>query len=1433
MKYADIDGLRFGLLTDDGLERRSVFDIDVDLKSSKKNVPIINTVHDPRLGTVFTGTRCTTCGQPPDRCTGHMGRIILKAPVVSSMFLPSIHKILSCICIRCAHMFVKPSNTTSGESLQVRMNGMYHQSKRVKICPKCNVPQPTRWEKWEKILVRPIWDIPSRSQVPSVTPNHIYELLTMVNNDDMSTLNFVPGIAGIDAVMMHSMGLPPILIRPSRSSRGEDDLTTRLRMILKVNSSYSDDLGECNLSLQLVNGQLTEVVDSPPDWKPQHLRNKKPVVPHHLESYFNLHRHVSGYQDVKYFIRNDHDYGRDLSSVSHRFLATKNKRGRLRANILGKRGDSNARAVASPNTFIDPDVVGVPLFICMRVTIPERVCVYNFNRLLLVLRNGPNKHPGANFLIRDGVRYMIGLFCDGGLQMGDIVHRHLTYDDVVIMNRQPSLHRYSMMAYRVRPVQSKTFQMHLSVTSAHNLDFDGDEVNLFALASLESKAEALELMSVPMNMFKSGHLLIGFVQHACLGVYQLTSSDEVVIEYENLIQLLMSSGFELSIFPLNRNYTGRSIMSMLLPTYDGKNTLDKKRLNDLVSDYLYYNRIPPAVFVGNLTRFLEAFLYQSGSTIGTFDCHVHIENSIKMDIRENMQEVEIVGTEMDVIRYTDKVRDFIGDISMSRLRQNGSKLVDIVLSGAKGNTTHITQNSGIVGQQLDILSHRPDPLVFMGTGCAERRGLIMSSFSDGLTPVEFFHHLTSSRVGLVSTAVSTSETGYCYRRISKCVEDIRIANDSRIHDSTNMLIMSTAGFDISKRLYLVTSELSFMSTTQCMEYLSNSCREERAMILRLLQHRRGRDSLRYSTYLPLPIHQLDRCMNIIDTQSQVSSTVGVEIIDSECVFMMVDTCWRSCCDVHAFPYDDPLIECLFYEHLRYDTIFVVTQGLVNRVSVLLNGIGRMFLSTLAVPGTPLGLIVSQEFSEPLTQMQLNRFHHSGESSELVDGVSRIKEILNYVKVFKSLRMTIYTKEGSKLDPRSLTQFYLCDCMSSIVDNCSVLDSREHTVVDYHILLKRDLLCSHRVVPRIVADILSTQLSNDMSIVSYTTDLDSIRWHITVRIQQCTIQHGYRILSKLMYTNTLIKGIPGIMDFYTTDKKCTYYDKSLGYLRTSTKRVIVTNGSNLEAICQVPSVDIELTSTTNLREIDTCFGIDSVCQAIENELVDIMFANSTNVRRYFIRIIARLMCKTGTPCALTFQGMSKSNTSSIKMATFERSLVSFINAGAKGHMDKLTGISESVMIGKRASVGTGSEFDLIPYNISTIPVADCIKNIPWQRSIHWSHPTDRMYSRVLSMVDKHILMKNLPVLCNTNVNDTYTQKRKPYNMEKQKTAKRPKIVKPHTLVVTKKETSLCNKSVSSVHSSLHDNILVNTPFSLVSSVTTTTNNIYIPTSPNNK
>ena len=213
------------------------------------------------------------------------------------------------------------------------------------------------------------------------------------------------------------------------------------------------------------------------------------------------HYHVTTYFDneVSGIPQAHHRSGRPLKTLSQRL---KGKEGRFRGSLSGKRVDFSSRTVISPDPSLDISEVGIPFEVAKKLTIPEKVSQWNIESLKALVTKGPFEHPGANYVIRpDGVKIRLDFASDkkalaDSIAPGFIVERHLMDGDIVLFNRQPSLHRMSVMAHQVKVLPFRTFRLHPSVCPPYNADFDGDEMNLHVPQSEESRSEALMLMRV-------------------------------------------------------------------------------------------------------------------------------------------------------------------------------------------------------------------------------------------------------------------------------------------------------------------------------------------------------------------------------------------------------------------------------------------------------------------------------------------------------------------------------------------------------------------------------------------------------------------------------------------------------------------------------------------------------------------------------------------------------------------------------------------------------------------------------------------------------------------------------------------------------------------------------------------------------------------------
>jgi DNA-directed RNA polymerase II subunit RPB1 len=223
------------------------------------------------------------------------------------------------------------------------------------------------------------------------------------------------------------------------------------------------------------------------------------------------------------------------------------------------------------------------------------VTPFNIHELKQLVANGPLEWPGAMYIIRSDqtridLRYVRSVN-DIVLEYGWIVERHLRDDDVVLFNRQPSLHKMSIMGHRAKILDWSTFRLNLSVTTPYNADFDGDEMNLHVPQSMTARADADQLMMVPRNIItpQNNRNVMGIVQDALLGVSRMTKRD-VFIEKDVFMNAMLWistwDGFipAPAIIKPRPLWTGKQLFSMITPkiNYRGKskNHKDDVKITD-------------------------------------------------------------------------------------------------------------------------------------------------------------------------------------------------------------------------------------------------------------------------------------------------------------------------------------------------------------------------------------------------------------------------------------------------------------------------------------------------------------------------------------------------------------------------------------------------------------------------------------------------------------------------------------------------------------------------------------------------------------------------------------------------------------------------------------------------------------------------------------
>ncbi|MBQ2665326.1 DNA-directed RNA polymerase subunit A' [Methanobrevibacter sp.] len=361
-----------------------------------------------------------------------------------------------------------------------------------------------------------------------LTASEVRERLERITDDDSFVLGVNPEVARPEWLVLTVLPVPPVTVRPSitldTGERSEDDLTHKLVDILRINQRLLENM-EAGAP-QLIVEDLWELLQ------------------YHVTTYFD--NEASGVPPAR------HRSGRPLKTLTQRL---KGKEGRFRSNLSGKRVNFSARTVISPDPNISINEVGVPEMIAKEVTVPVYVNEWNMEEMKKYIKNGSDIHPGANYVIRKDGRKIrirneetIELILEQ-LEPGFIVERHLKDGDMVLFNRQPSLHRMSMMAHEVRVLPYKTFRLNLCVCPPYNADFDGDEMNMHVFQTDESRAEAKSLMRVQEHILspRFGGPIIGAIHDHISGAYLLTR-DGVEFTEEQALQIIRKSHLKLPEF---------------------------------------------------------------------------------------------------------------------------------------------------------------------------------------------------------------------------------------------------------------------------------------------------------------------------------------------------------------------------------------------------------------------------------------------------------------------------------------------------------------------------------------------------------------------------------------------------------------------------------------------------------------------------------------------------------------------------------------------------------------------------------------------------------------------------------------------------------------------------------------------------------------------
>ncbi|MDP2666784.1 MAG: DNA-directed RNA polymerase subunit A' [Candidatus Diapherotrites archaeon] len=533
-----IDNIEFGILSPEQIRRMSSIEIKSPETYDKDGYPMEGGLMDPHLGVINPSLRCKTCGQKMKQCPGHFGSLEMVRPVVHPKFSNKLEEILLATCQECGRITLKDESLVEyklaiervGKEEAVKM--LVKKAKTKKKCPHCNAARP------EVTLDKPTNYYIEKDRL---YPSQIREWVEKVPEEDLALFGYDVTRIRPEWFILTTLQVPPITIRPSitleSGIKSEDDLTHKLVDVIRINLRLKDNIDAG--APQLIIEDLWDLLQ------------------YHVTTYFD--NDTAGVPPAK------HRSGRSLRTLVQRL---KGKKGRFRYNLTGKRVNYAARSTIIPDPYLSINQVGVPEPIANTLTVPEYVTEWNIEEMKKLVK----KSDKVVYVTKpNGLRKKISELNKkevvDEMEVGSKIERTLQDGDIVLFNRQPSLHRLSMLAHEVKVMPNKAIRMNPIVCNPYNADFDGDEMNIHVPQTQEGVAEARELMYVQDQIVspRHGHPEITGKEDDQSGLFILTMSQTEFTREEAMHYLYKMGITQLPDPDRGKKYSGKLIFSQILP----------------------------------------------------------------------------------------------------------------------------------------------------------------------------------------------------------------------------------------------------------------------------------------------------------------------------------------------------------------------------------------------------------------------------------------------------------------------------------------------------------------------------------------------------------------------------------------------------------------------------------------------------------------------------------------------------------------------------------------------------------------------------------------------------------------------------------------------------------------------------------------------------
>lgn len=1356
--------IQFGVLSPEEIQNLSHFEVvNRDMYTIEDRQPAVNGVLDRRLGISDKVNDCLTCGLKLADCIGHFAHIQLHLPVFHVGFFKTILTTLQSICKSCSRVllqegdrrtFLRRLRAPRIDNVQrmTVLKAAIKEAKKVVYCPYCQnsngvvkkggvlklVHEKFRSKKTElekeafynsfkpAVNFAPELKPHVGKAMEDLNPLRVYQLFQNIPSEDCELLGFDPENNRPEQFLWTSIPVPPVCIRPSvmqDAGSNEDDLTCKLAEIVFTNTLIKTCIEK--------GGNINQLMEQ---WEFLQLS-----VAMYITS------DVPGVNPITHNVK-------PIRAFCQRL---KGKTGRFRGNLSGKRVDFSGRTVISPDPNLRIDQLAVPERIAKILTYPERVTSFNLKKLQSNVINGPDVHPGANFVIGSSglkrfLKYTDRKQVANQLRIGDIVERHLSDDDIVLFNRQPSLHRLSIMAHLVKVRPWRTLRFNECVCNPYNADFDGDEMNLHVPQTEEARIEAYELMGVKNNLVtpRNGEPLIAAIQDFITASYLITKKDRFYdrSQFTQICSYMADALMPIEIppptilFPVCL-WTGKQLFNVLIrPTRSSQivvnleskcrsfiklpgqipdlcpndgylvirnsevmcGVMDKATVGDGNKKSLFYvilrdyGEIEVAQCMNRLAKLCCRWLGNHGFSLGINDV-MPGTNLLK----RKYNSINTAYQQCDELIHQHK----IGQLTP----QAGCNEDETLEAQISGKLSKVRDEMGQVC--IDELNKYNAPLnmalcgskgskinVCQMVACVGQQIISGSRIPDGFEDRSLPHFLKKSKIPAAKGFVGNSffsgltPTEFFFHAISGREGLVDTAVKTAETGYMQRRLMKaledlTTQYDLSVR----NSEGGMVQFCYGDDGLDPLILEGDGFPVEFI---RNLDHVIQST----PPSQNDQPLLPHEIQALTEQYVSENGFVSACNTPFVESVKKFINDNVSQKIASIRLELGLTDGFEPDSMEdePADKEVHHRYRITATQLKKFlelcrvkYIKAKVEPGTAVGAVGAQSIGEPGTQMTLKTFHFAGVASMNVTlGVPRIKEIINASKLISTPIITCkLVNNSSEISARIVKARVEKTTLGDIAEFIEEVYLPDQCYLGVRIDLNAVRLLQLEVTLNQIADAVAAAPKLKLN-AGHVMVSPPNRLRISVPSKDIT-QFHYDVQNlKRSLSAITIKGFPSVCRAVISKDKDQNYD-------------LLVEGYGLLNVMTTQGIIGHLTTSNHIMEVKAVLGIEAARNTIIQQIQYTMSSHGMTIDPRHVMLLGDVMSFKGEVLGITRTGIAKMKDSVLMLASFEKTTDHLFDAALYSRRDAIEGVSECIIMGITMPIGTGL-FKLLQAQSKPIP-----------------------------------------------------------------------------------------------------------------------------------